>query len=89
MIKRFIEKIEETSTEAMVTILYYIDDKLDAQDDRLDRLEEKIDEFEDQFNSTKAEVDSQANTRKLIKKTVVTGVISAIIAFILRHLGIF
>ena len=68
MIKRFIKKIEETATEALIAILYYIDDKLDGHDKRLDELEDRLEDFEDKFNPTIAEVESQSNTRKLIKK---------------------
>lgn len=89
MIKRFIKKVEETATEALITILYYIDDKLDAHEDRLDKLEDKLEEFEDKFNPTFAEVESQSNTRKLIKKTGVTAGVGIIIGWILKHFGIF
>lgn len=89
MIKRFIKKVEETATEALITILYYIDDKLDNQDKRLDSLENKLEEFEDKFSPTIAEVESQSNTRKLIKKSVITAGGGIIIGWILKHFGIF
>lgn len=89
MIKRFIKKIEETATEALITILYYIDDKLDSHDNRLDKLEEKLDKFEDKFNPTIAQVESQSNTRKLIKKTSITAAVGIVIGWILKHFGIF
>lgn len=89
MIKRFIKKIEETATEALITVLYYIDDKLDNHDKRLDSLENKLEEFEDNFSPTIAEVESQSNTRKLIKKSVITAGGGIIIGWILKHFGIF
>jgi len=89
VIKRFIKKIEETSTEALITILYYIDDKLDAHEDRLDKLEDKLEGFEDKFNPTFAEVESQSNTRKLVKKTSITAAVGIAIGWILKHFGIF
>lgn len=89
MIKRFIKKIEETATEALITILYYIDDKLDNHDKRIDSLENKLEEFEDKFSPTIAEVESQSNTRKLIKKSVITAGGGIIIGWILKHFGIF
>jgi len=89
VIKRFIKKIEETATEALITILYYIDDKLDSHDNRLDKLEEKLDKFEDKFNPTIAQVESQSNTRKLIKKSGITAAVGIAIGWILKHFGIF
>lgn len=89
MIKRFITKLEATATEAMIAILHYIDDSLDDHSKRLDDLEERLDEFEDGFNSTKAEVKSQSDTRKLVKKVVVTTVVGGAVTFILKHFGIF
>lgn len=89
MIKRFIKKVEETATEALITILYYIDDKLDSHDKRLDSLENKLEEFEDKFSPTIAEVESQSNTRKLIKKTSITVTVGIVIGWILKHFGIF
>ena len=89
MIKRFIKKVEETATEALITILYYIDDKLDSHDKRIDSLENKLEEFEDKFSPTIAEVESQSNTRKLIKKSAITTVVGVVIGWILKHFGIF
>ena len=89
MIKRFIKKVEETATESLITILYYIDDKLDSHDDRIEKLEDKLEEFEDRFNPTVAEVESQSNTRKLVKKTSITAAVGIVIGWILKHFGIF
>lgn len=89
MIKRFIKKIEETATEALIAILYYIDDKLDSHDNRIEKLEDRLEEFEDKFNPTIAEVESQSNTRKLIKKTSITAAVGIVIGWILKHFGIF
>lgn len=89
MIKKFINKVENLSTDAWLAILSHIDTSLDNHSERLDKLEEKLDEFEDKFEPTKAEVESQASTRKLIKKAGITALVSGIIAFILRHFGIF
>lgn len=89
MIKRFIKKVEETATEALITILYYIDDKLDNHDKRLDSLENKLEEFEDNFRPAIAEVESQSNTRKLIKKSGITTAVGIAIGWILKHFGIF
>lgn len=89
MIKRFIKKIEESATEALIAILYYIDDKLDEHENRLDELEDRLEEFEDKFNPTIAEVESQSSTRKLIKKTSITAAVGIAIGWILKHFGIF
>lgn len=89
MIKRFITKLEATATEAMIAILHYIDDSLDDHSKRLGDLEDRLDEFEGSFDSTKAEVESQADTRKLVKKVVITTVVGGVITFILKHFGIF
>lgn len=89
VIKRFIKKIEETATEALVTILYYIDDKLDSHEKRIKNIEDRIDDFEDKFSPTIAEVESQSSTRKLMKKTAITTGIGIFIGWVLKHFGIF
>lgn len=95
MIKRFIKKIEETSSEAWIAILVYIDNKLDKHDERLDRhrarmdnMEHKLDKFERNFDSTKAEVDSNIDKKRGIQKSVINAIIVGLIAFILSRLGL-
>lgn len=95
MIKRFIKKIEQSASEAMIAILLYIDDKLDAHDEklkkqneRMDKFEQKIDKFERSFDSTKAEVDSNIDKKKGVYKAVVNAVIVGIVAYILTRLGL-
>ncbi|MCD2137162.1 hypothetical protein [Salinicoccus halitifaciens] len=88
MIKKFIDKVESLSTHAWIAILSYIDETLDDHNDRLDTLEEKLEKFESDFEPTKAEVENKAETRKLIKKTGLTVVVTTVVTFILRHFGI-
>jgi tetrahydromethanopterin S-methyltransferase subunit G len=88
MIKRLIKKIEETASETMVALLFYIDDKLDNHENRLDKMEHKIDKFERSFDSTKAEVDSNIDKKKGIYKAIVNAIIVGMIAWILSQIGL-
>ena len=89
MIKKFIVKVESLTTDAWLAILSYIDTSLDDHSERLDKLEEKLEKFESDFKPTKAEVESQASTRKLIKKSGITAAVGIFVGFILKHFGIF
>ena len=89
VIKNFIDKVENLSTDAWLAILSHIDSKLDHHEDRLDKLEDKIDRFGERFEPTKAEIESQASTRKLIKKAGITAAVGIFVAFILKHFGVF
>lgn len=89
VIKKFIKKVENLSTDAWIAILSYIDTSLDNHSERLDRLEEKLEKFESDFEPTKAEVESQASTRKLIKKAGITAGVGILVGFILKQFGIF
>ena len=95
MIKRFIKKVEETSTDAMVAILEYIDKTLDRHDARLDRhkdrmntLDDRLKELEDNFKPVKTTVDSNSDKVKGYTKIVVNTAITAIILYILSRFGI-
>lgn len=95
MIKRFLKRIEETTSEAWIAILTYIDNKLDNHDKRLDRhrdkineLEKRVDDFEDNFNSTKAKVDADYELKKDMRKWVLNAIIIGIVGFILARLGL-
>lgn len=95
MIKRFIKRIEQSANDAWITILLYIDDKLDDHEnrldnheDRMDGFESKLDKFERSFDSTKAEVDSNADRKKGVYKAVINAVIVGIVAYILTRLGL-
>lgn len=88
MIKRFIKKVEQTASEAMVAMFLYIDDKLDNHEKRIDKMEHKIDKFERSFDSTKAEVDSNIDKKKGIYKAIVNAIIVGVIAWILSRIGL-
>lgn len=89
MIKNFLTKIEELTADAWLAILSYIDGTLDEHDKKIEELEERLNEFEKQFDSTKAEVESQSDTRKLIKKVALTTGIGIIVASFLRFFGLY
>lgn len=95
MIKRLIKKLEETASETLITILIFLDDKLDKQEKKIDKQDERLDEFEDKldtfqrsFDGTKAEVDSNVDMKKGITKTVINAIIVVIIGWILSRIGI-
>lgn len=95
MIKRLLKKIEETSSETMVALFIYIDNKLDdldrksdKHDERLNDLDNKIDKFERSFDSTKAEVDSNVDRKKGIQKAIINAIVVGIIAYIFSRIGL-
>lgn len=95
VIKRLIKKLEETASETLITILIFLDDKLDKQEKKIDKQDERLDEFENKldtfqrsFDGTKAEVDSNVDMKKGITKTVINAIIVVIIGWILSRIGI-
>lgn len=91
MIKNFKKKIEETQTEMMFTLFMYIDKELDKGRDERKELGKEMKEVRNLLkglDDIQAKLDSDAKTRALIKKVVVTAVIGALVNLILTHLGI-
>src|SRR5699024_12640372 len=81
VIKRLIDKLEQTASETLINILIRLDNKadehekrIDKQDERLDDIEDKLDTFQRSFDGTKAEVDSNVDRKKGITKAVVTAI---------------
>lgn len=95
VIKRLIDKLEQTASETLINILIMLDNKgdehekrIDKQDERLDDFEDKLDTFQRSFDGTKAEVDSNVDMKKGITKAVVNAIIVGVIAWILSQIGI-
>lgn len=91
MIKNFKKKIEETQSEMMYTLFMYIDKELDKGGDERKELRKEMKEVHNLLkglDDIQAKLDSDAKTRALIKKIVVTAVIGALVNLILTHLGI-
>src|SRR5699024_7103680 len=95
VIKRLIDKLEQTASETLINILIMLDNKgdehekrIDKQDERLDDFEDKLDAFQRSFDGTKAEVDSNVDMKKGITKAVINAIIVGVIAWILSQIGI-
>lgn len=95
MIKRLIKKLEETASETLINILFFLDDKLDKHEDRMDeqdkrlnKFEDKLDTFQRSFDGTKAEVDSNIDMKKGVTKAIVNAIIVIVIGWLLSRIGI-
>lgn len=95
VIKRFIKKVEENTTDAWIAILTYIDRKLDEYDRQFDRhkkrmndIDDRLSELEDNFKPVKTTVDSNSERVKSYTKIAVNTVIGAVILYILSRFGI-
>ncbi|PTJ54176.1 hypothetical protein [Mammaliicoccus sciuri] len=85
MIKRFLSEIQNHALRAMFG---YIDDKLDELDERVDRLEKSDRKVTDELSKVMAVVESGSETRKTVKKTIVTAVITGIVGYLLSQYGL-
>ena len=81
MIKKFIENIEDKAIKA---IFVAMDKRLDRHKERLDKLEDKY----EKLDKIKAIVESDAETRKLIKKTAIGAIVTAVVGYIMLQIGI-
>lgn len=95
VIKRFIKKVEENTTDAWIAILTYIDRKLDEHDRRFERhkkrmddIDDRLSELEDNFKPVKTTVDSNSERVKSYTKIAVNTAIGAVIIYILSQFGI-
>ncbi|MCG1009215.1 hypothetical protein J4760_04005 [Salinicoccus sp. ID82-1] len=88
MIKQFIDTVQDAAMKAM---LKYIDGKLDSHKEKLQEHDEDIQELKDKyadFKDVKKIVESDTETRKLIKKTAVGAIVTGIVGYILFQIGI-
>lgn len=91
MIKNFKKKLEETQSEMMYSILMFIDKELEKGEIERKELSEEIKEVRNLLkglDDIQAKLDSDAKTRALIKKVVITAIVGALVNLILNHLGI-
>ncbi|PKE16025.1 hypothetical protein [Macrococcoides caseolyticum] len=95
MIKKFIDRLDNLSTEGWIAIMNYIDVSLDILNDRSQKNEEKVDklrkefdELKDEVGDVKAIIDSNTELSKTIKKTALGTVVTLIIGYIGFKLGI-
>ncbi len=95
MIKKFIDKVENLTTDAWLAILSYIDRKFDEHDDRFERHKDKIQkidkrlgDLEKNFDPVKTVVDSNQKKVKSYTKIAVNTIIGAVILYILSRFGI-
>ncbi|GEM_PF-4569677 len=95
MIKKFIDRLDNLSTEGWIAIMNYIDVSLDILNDRSQKNEEKVDnlrkefdELKDEVGDVKAIIDSNTELSKTIKKTALGTVVTLVIGYIGFKLGI-
>lgn len=95
MIKKFIDRLDNLSTEGWIAIMNYIDVSLDKLNDRsqknedkVDRLRKDFDELKDEVGDVKAIIDSNTELSKTIKKTALGTVVTLVIGYIGFKLGI-
>lgn len=95
MIKKFIDRLDNLSTEGWIAIMNYIDDNIDKLNDRSQKNEEKVDnlrkdfdELKDEVGDVKAIIDSNTELSKTIKKTALGTVVTLVIGYIGFKLGI-
>lgn len=81
MIKKFIENIEDKAIKAILTAM---DKRLDEHHNRIDEIDEKM----EKLDKIKAIVEDGAETRKLIKKTAIGAIVTAIVGYIMLQIGI-
>lgn len=95
MIKKFIDRLDNLSTEGWIAIMNYIDVSLDKLNDRSQKNEDKVDslrkefdELKDEVGDVKAIIDSNTELSKTIKKTALGTVVTLVIGYIGFKLGI-
>jgi len=95
VIKKFIDRLDNLSTEGWIAIMNYIDVSLDILNDRSQKNEEKVDnlrkefdELKDEVGDVKAIIDSNTELSKTIKKTALGTVVTLVIGYIGFKLGI-
>lgn len=91
VIKTFIDEIRQTRDKAMIAILSYIDKEIDVLKNDRNTHRKDIKEIRGilkGLDDIQAKLDSDAKTRALIKKIVLTGVIGGIITALLNQVGI-
>ncbi|MDJ1152367.1 hypothetical protein QNJ25_00225 [Macrococcus caseolyticus] len=95
MIKKFIDRLDNLSTEGWIAIMNYIDVSLDKLNDRsqknedkVDKLRQEFDELKDEVGDVKAIIDSNTELSKTIKKTALGTVVTLVIGYIGFKLGI-
>lgn len=88
MIKQFIDTVNDTALKAM---LKYIDDENDDRGIEIEKLEEEIEKIkhnQSTFEDTKKVVEAYTNLSKVVKKSIVTAIITGVIGWILIQIGI-
>lgn len=95
MIKKFIDRLDNLSTEGWIAMMNYIDDNIDKLNDRsqknedkVDKLRKDFDELKDDVGDVKAIIDSNTELSKTIKKTALGAVVTTVIGYIAFKIGI-
>lgn len=88
VIKQFIDTVNDAALKAM---LKYIDDENDDRENEIEKLEEEIEKIkhnQSTFEDTKKVVEAYTNLSKVVKKSIVTAIITGVIGWILIQIGI-
>lgn len=88
MIKQFIDTVNDAALKAM---LKYIDDENDDREKEIETLKEElkvIKHNQSTFEDTKKVVEAYTNLSKVVKKSIVTAIITGVIGWILIQIGI-
>jgi len=87
VIKKFIDRLDNLSTEGWIAIMNYIDVS-QKNEEKVDNLRKEFDELKDEVGDVKAIIDSNTELSKTIKKTALGTVVTLVIGYIGFKLGI-
>lgn len=97
MIKLFLDRLEQATSDTWKSILKYIDDKLDdhnkrirkiEQYDKLNNLELRVSDLEKKYDKTRMDVENSAENRKFWKKAFLTAAIGAVVTYMANMIGL-
>ncbi|EII2712058.1 hypothetical protein KQR01_002007 [Staphylococcus pseudintermedius] len=84
MIRGLIEKVEDVALRAIIA---NIETQIDSHDQRIAKLEDNTKLSDEQLSKVIAQIESDSETWKLIKKTFIITIVGGISGYILIRLG--
>lgn len=88
MIKQFIDTVEDAALKAM---LKWIDNENEDREKEIESLKKEIKKIKDNqstFEDAKKVVEAYTNLSKVVKKSIVTAIITGLVGWILLQIGI-